>query len=140
MRKLVLALIITVVALVGCNDDHAKIVNQNLSKAADSFEVHRRIVFFNGITDNYLLEIQGLCSVETSQSGHVLHVLCQVGRSEFKKHMLGLSDNVSFFVEQIDSNKVNKYHYRVNFKPQSIIPDIRFQGSSEALGDALLGE
>lgn len=46
----------------------ADIASNNLSKAAEQFEIQRRIVFFNGITDKYLLEVQGLCSVETTDA------------------------------------------------------------------------
>ena len=35
----------------------------------------------------------------------------------YKKHFLGLSDNVTYFAEQIDSKNVDKYHYRLIFKP-----------------------
>ena len=132
----ILAVGVIGLSLAGCNDD-AVVVNKNLSKAADNFEVTRRVVFFNGITDKYLLSIEGRCSVETSTSGHVLHVLCKTGYDTYKKHMLGLSDNVSFFVEQMEPAKTSAYHYRVTFKPQQILPDIDFRGSINAVGDAL---
>ncbi|AZR95125.1 hypothetical protein BBB39_16205 [Bordetella trematum] len=131
MKKLLIALPLTV-AIAGCSTD-ADVAQRNLSKAADQFEINRRIVFYNGITDRYMLSIEGLCSVETSSSGHVLHVICKTGPSEFKKHMLGLSDNVTFFVEQLHPAKASVYHYRVVFKPQAIIPDIEFAGSTDAL-------
>lgn len=135
-KKLTAALIAATVVLAGCDDD-AKIAARNVSKAADQFEVNRRIVFYNGITDRYMLSIEGLCSVETSTSGHVLHVTCKVGSSSFKKHMLGLSDNVTFFVEHLEPTKASMYHYRVVFKPQQIMPDIDFRGSAGAAVDAL---
>ncbi|NHC63068.1 hypothetical protein [Paenalcaligenes suwonensis] len=129
--------VIAVALLAGCDADDAKIAARNVSKAADQFEVNRRIVFYNGITDRYMLSIEGLCSVETSQSGHVLHVTCKVGRNQFKKHMLGLSDNVTFFVEHLEPTTASMYHYRVVFKPQSILPDIDFRGSVGAAIDAI---
>ncbi len=84
------------------------------------------MVFFNGITDKYLLQIDGLCSVETGSSAlsGSLEVTCKTGPTTFKKHFLGLSDNVSFFVEQIDAAKVSTYNYRVIFKPDAIVPNI----------------
>ena len=42
-------------AAAGCND--AQIASSNLSRAADNFEILRRVVFLNGITDTYLLSI-----------------------------------------------------------------------------------
>lgn len=135
MKKLVSVLLASVF-VVGCSND-ATLASRNLSKAADQFEVNRRIVFYNGITDQYMLNIEGLCSVETSQSGHVLHVTCKVGKNSFKKHMLGLSDNVTFFVEHLEPTEASVYHYRVVFKPQTILPDIDFRGSIDATGKAL---
>jgi hypothetical protein len=112
--------------MLGCSDD-AKVASQNLSRAADNFEINRRVVFYNGITSDYLLSIEGLCSIEPLLNPTRVAVICKVGAKEFKKHFLGLSDNVTYFVEQLDPNKVSVHHYRVTFKPSTIIPDIRVQ-------------
>lgn len=105
-------------------DSDADIASKNLSKAAEQFEVPRRIVFFNGITDKYLLTIEGYCSVETGDSGlsGSLEVTCKVG-NQFKKAFLGLSDNVSYLVEQLEAVNVSTKHYRVIFKPETIAPN-----------------
>ncbi len=119
------------VGLTACMDDDADVVSENLSKAADNFEINRRIVMFNGITDKYLLTIEGPCSI--TDEGNQLEVVCKTGPGTYKKHFLGLSDNVSYFVEQGESVKASANHYRVTFKPQSIIPDVDFRGSTEDL-------
>jgi hypothetical protein len=116
-----------IIALAGCSSE-AETVSQNLSKSADSFEVQRRVVFFNGITDKYLLTIEGLCSLDTS-STQKLTVTCKVGEGQYKKHFLGLSDNVSYFVEQTDAKYEDAYHYKVLFRPEEIIPNIELQTS-----------
>lgn len=115
----------TLATLTGCASD-ADVASKNLSTAAEQFEINRRIVFFNGITDKYLLTVEGRCSVESSESGlgGSLEVTCRLGPNEYKKHFLGLSDNVSYFVEQLDIADVSVYHYRVLFKPEEIIPEI----------------
>lgn len=114
--------------LAGCSSD-ADVASKNLSLAAEQFEVNRRIVFFNGITDKYLLEINGLCSVESGESALAgsLEVTCKTGPSTFKKHFLGLSDNVSYFVEQVEGVSASVYNYRVIFKPDVIVPDIELE-------------
>jgi hypothetical protein len=129
-KKIIAAVLIGAAALTmtACSDD-AKVASDNLSKAADNFEIQRRIVFFNGITDTYLLEIVGLCSI--TDEGNQLEVTCKVGNGQFKKHFLGLSDNVSYFVEQVESARVSDTYYRVTFKPQTIVPDIDFRGTTE---------
>lgn len=109
--------------LVSCTTD-ADVASQNLSKAADMFQIERRIVFYNGITDTYMLTIEGRCSLGNYDSAKSLSVTCKVGENEFKKHFLGLSDNVTYFVEQLDAANVSTYHYKVIFKPASIVPDV----------------
>lgn len=131
MKRVAAVILLASLALVACESDDAQVVSENLSKAADNFEVQRRVVMFNGITDQYLLVIEGACSIE--DEGNQLEVTCKIGPDAFKKHFLGLSDNVSYFVEQGDAVDVSEYHYRVTFKPQSIVPDPDFRGSSEDL-------
>ena len=126
MKKLLLTLFTITAILTGCSDE-AKVASQNLGKAADNFEVNRRVVFYNGITSDYLLSIEGLCSIEPLQNPSRVAVICKVGPTEYKKHFLGLSDNVTYFVEQLESNKTSAHFYRVTFKPSTIIPDIRVQ-------------
>ena len=120
-----IAVAATVGVLAGCSSD-ADVVARNISKSAEMFEVDRRIVFINGITDEYLLTIEGRCSVETANGslGGSLEVTCKLGPDEYTKHFLGLSDNVTFLVEQLGTSDVNEYNYRVIFKPESLIPAI----------------
>lgn len=106
----------------GCADTDADVASENLSKAAEQFEIERRVVFFNGITDKYLLLIEGLCSIEDEEAMQ-LEVTCKLPDGKFKKHFLGLSDNVSYFVEQKETVAASTSHYRVIFKPEAIIPD-----------------
>jgi hypothetical protein len=106
----------------------ADTVSENLSKSADNFQVQRRVVFFNGITDKYLLTVEGLCSLNTD-SAKKITVTCKVGEGQYKKHYLGLSDNVSYFVEQTDAKYEDAYHYKVIFRPETIVPDVDIQTS-----------
>lgn len=126
MKKFLMCIVMFAVALIcmgnkGCATD-ADVASANLSVKAEQFEIERRIVFFNGITDTYLMTIQGRCSIEPSAK--VLRVTCKTGAGEYKKHYLGLSDNVSYFVEQMRDVDVSVYRYKVIFKPSTIIPDI----------------
>ena len=119
-KYLVLWVVLLVVAITGCTD--ADVASYNLSKAAEQFEIDRRIVFYNGITGEYMLSMEGRCSVEHAMSR--LAVTCRVGEDHYKKHYLGLSDNVTYFSEQLETANINVYHYRVIFKPQTIVPDV----------------
>jgi hypothetical protein len=117
-----------IISMVGCSSE-ADTVSQNLSEDADNFQIQRKIVFINGITDKYLLSIEGLCSLDASSSKKV-SITCKVGNDQYKKHYLGLSDNVTYMVEQTDAKYEDAYHYKVIFRPETIIPDIDFQTSN----------
>lgn len=129
MKKKLATILIGFIAVILAGCTEADTVSHNLSKSADSFEVQRRVVFFNGITDKYLLTVEGLCSLGNYDSDLRMTVTCKVGGNEYKKHYLGLSDNVSFFAEQLEPNKEDPFHYKVLFRPESLIPDIELQTS-----------
>ena len=120
---LILALVLALLAT-GCFESDADVASKNLSKAAEQFEVPRRIVAFNGITDKYLLVIEGFCSLETGDSGlaGALEVTCKT-EGGFKKFFVGLSDNVSYFVQQGTPTKVSTTRIRVIFKPETVVPN-----------------
>lgn len=127
-RIIIAGVLLTAIA---CSSQ-ADVAARNLSTAAEAFEVQRRIVFLNGITDKYLLSVEGRCSVETGDSAlsGSLEVTCKVGPDEFKKHFLGLSDNVSYFVEQLEPVDVSVYRYRVVFRPSTVVPDVDADGET----------
>lgn len=123
MKKKLLALAVGALALTGCSSS-ADVSSYNISKESDNFQVNRRIVFFNGITDKYLLEIEGKCSIKADGEDGQLEVVCKTSDDGYKKHFLGLSDNVSYFVEHLEPTNVDDYHYTVRFRPETIVPDI----------------
>lgn len=122
--KRVLFLMIGLIAIMGfftsCED--SAVASANISKAAHQFEIYRRVVFYNGITNEYILQIEGFCSVVNE--GNELSVIIKTEKGEFLKHYLGLSDNVTYFAEQMEAKKVSTQHYRVIFKPSVIVPNI----------------
>ena len=124
MIKRTLMAIALLTGLTACNDD-ADIASRNLSKAADNFEIVRRVVFYNGITGSYILEVQGLCSVNSS--GNSVSFTCKTDDGKYVKHMLGLSDNVTYFSEQLSAQDVSVYNDRITFKPDAIIPDFNLR-------------
>lgn len=115
-------LVLAVLLLTGCYE--ADKASENISRAADQFEITRRIVFYNGITGEYILVVEGLCSLGNYDSAGELSVTCKIGPTEYIKHYLGLSDNVTYFAEQVESAEVNPYRYRVIFAPSTLIPDL----------------
>lgn len=120
MKKISLLIIAVVIGLSSCTD--AEVASRNLAKAADQFEIYRRVVFYNGITDKYILSVQGYCSIQDANGQ--LEVTVKTENGKFLKHHLGLSDNVTYFSEQLQSENVSNDHYRVIFKPSVIVPNV----------------
>lgn len=123
------AAVVVALSLAACNA--ADTASRNISYESDNFKVMRRIVFVNGITDKYLLSIEGLCSITKDKEDNQLEVTCKTGDSEYKKHYLGISDNVTYFVEQMDGSNVDTFHYKVAFRPEELLPDIDLQTSGD---------
>lgn len=123
IKTLAAATLVGAALLTGCSD--ASVVSQNLSTDSDNFKIARRVVFVNGITDGYFLSVEGFCSIEEDNaSGRgQLEVTCKDGEGAYRKHFLGLSDNATYFVEQLDSANVSPSHYKVVFKPSTIVPE-----------------
>ena len=123
MKKLLIIIALTA-GISACGQNDSRVAAHNLSTAADNFELSRRIVFYNGITGDYMLTIEGLCSKDDTSTERKLSITCKTGPGTYKRHLLGLSDNVTYFVEQMEAAPANVYRYRVVFKPSVIVPDV----------------
>lgn len=122
-RLMLIAVLPMVLAASTCDTD-ATVASRNLSKAAEQFEITRRILFVNGITGDVLHVIEGRCSIEVQMNQRQLEVTCKRdAEGNFTKDFLGLSDNTFYVVTQMVGIPVSVYHYRSIVKPQSIIPD-----------------
>jgi hypothetical protein len=123
MKKIIYALVlIAIISVTGCSD--AMVTSSNISRAADQFEIYRRVVFYNGITDQYILMVEGYSSINKSVEKQQFEIIVKTDDGQYMKHFLGLSDNVTYFAEQIEPSKVRSDKYRVIFKPSAIVPDI----------------
>lgn len=132
MKRFLFIVAFAATALVAACERPADVASRNLSMAADNFEVMRRVVFYNGITDAYILEVTGFCSIGNDNTSNQFTITCK-DITGFKKHFLGLSDNVTYFAEQVEAENVSTFHTRVLWRPQTILPDIDFQGDVQEL-------
>lgn len=123
MKKALFALVAVLTALVvaGCESDADK-ASVNISKEAEQFKVLRKIVGVNGITDKVEFEVIGRCSYEATP--HQLVLTCKEGPKEFKKHTVGLSDNMFYISTQLESINVSVYRTKIILKPENIVPDL----------------
>jgi hypothetical protein len=116
-----------ILLLSSCGTTDADVASASISQAADNFQIVRRIVFYNGITGEYMLSIEGLCSISSAHETAAVAITCKTSQTEYKKHFLGLSDNVTYFAEQLEPAAVGVYRYKVTFKPSVIVPDIQLR-------------
>jgi hypothetical protein len=101
----------------------AAVARRNLETAEQNFQVYRRVVFYNGITDSYVLTVEGYLAVTVDSDGDLV-VTVKTEDGKYLKHYLGLSDNVTYSSEALQPNSVSDKHYKVVFKPSVIIPTI----------------
>lgn len=127
MFKKLFIVSLAALGLAGCMDD-AQVATNNIIKDADNFKIPRRVVFYNGITDSYILTVEGYCSFDTNPSNTAVSVICK-DNDGFKRHTLVLSDNTTAFVEQLSPRKVSTNFYKVTFKPTTIIPDVEWNSN-----------
>ena len=123
MKKKVLALLLsvsTIFAFSGCSE--ASKVSHNLSLEADNFNDVRQVTVINCLQGDVLFQMTGKMSITADTSDNQLEVVVEDEKGEYKKHFIGLSDNVTYFVEDITAGDVSKYKYTLNFNPEMWIP------------------
>jgi len=112
--------VIMVIALAGCSE--ASRVSSNLSKEADNFNVIRQLTVINCIQGDTLFQMTGRLSITADTEDNQLEVLVEKEDGTYQKHFIGLSDNVTYVVEDLGSNNVDKYKYTLNYNPKMWIP------------------
>ena len=125
MKKVLISLLVGIsvigmVGMVGCTE--ADTVSTNISKEADNFNVTRRLVVINGRTDTIIFSLVGNFSLTVDQEENQLEVIAEVRDGVYRKHFIGLSDEIQYFVEDVGDNEVSKYRYEVEFMPEKVIP------------------
>lgn len=133
MKKIIYALFaatFTLGGLAACTNE-ADTVSDNLSTDADNFKIQRRITFVNGITDKYLLVIEGRCSLGNYDEEYQKSVTCKIGDHKYVKHIVHLSDNVTFVMQQMEGTYADAYHHKITFRPETILPDVDLRTSND---------
>ena len=126
MKKRILMLILAVamltMCLTGCDQRQVDAVSYNLSLEADNFNDVRQITVINCLQGDVLFQMTGKMSIEADTEDNQLEIIVEDENGEYKKHFIGLSDNVTYVVEDITSGDVSKYRYTLNFNPEMRIP------------------
>ncbi|KAF5080627.1 hypothetical protein LNN31_11850 [Acetobacterium wieringae] len=107
--------------LTGCESEAEK-VSYNLSQQADNFNVIRQLTVINCIEGDVLFQMTGKMSITADTADNQLEVIVEDEDGSYKKHFIGLSDNVTYVVEDLGGNDVSKYKYTLNYNPKMWIP------------------
>ena len=115
-------LLVATFTLTGCETE-AQRVSYNLSQEADNFNIVRQLTVINCIEGDVLFQMTGKLSIEADSADNQLEIIVEDGGT-YVKHFVGLSDNVTYVVEDLnlDANDVQKYKYTLNFNPNMWIP------------------
>lgn len=122
MKKIAIALMmVALMSLVGCTE--AERVTYNLSEQADNFNIVRQITVINCIKGDVLFQMSGKMSITADTEDNQLEILVE-DNGTYTKHFIGLSDNVTYVVEDLNlgANDVKKYRYTLNYNPNMWIP------------------
>lgn len=122
MKKLAIisSCILAVGCLTGCGTQ-ADRVSYNLSQEADNFNDVRQLTVINCLQGDVIFQMTGKMSIEADTSDNQLEVIVECDGG-YKKHFIGLSDNVTYVVEDITQGVVDNYQYSLNFNPKMWIP------------------
>ena len=117
-----LSAVIMAVALTGCETQADK-VSYNLSKQADNFNIVRQLTVINCIEGDVLFQMTGKLSITADTADNQLEIIVEDGGT-YVKHFVGLSDNVTYVVEDLNlgENDVSNYRYTLNFNPDMWLP------------------
>ncbi len=124
MNKKIIALVTVVLislSLTAC-DTQANRVSYNLSQEADNFNNVRQITVINCLKGDVLFQMTGKISITADTADNQLEIIVEDEAGNYKKHFIGLSDNVTYVVEDITSSDVNNYKYSLNFNPKMWLP------------------
>ena len=114
-------LLISLSGITACETEAQK-VSYNISREADNFNTIRQITVINCIQGDVLFQMTGKMSITADTNDNQLEVIVEDDNGHYKKHFIGLSDNVTYVVEDITDGDVSKYHYTLNFNPKMWIP------------------
>lgn len=122
-KKILIAIFaLILIATLGACATEAERVSYNLSQEADNFNDIRQITVINCLQGDVLFQMTGKMSITADAADNQLEIVVEDENGVYKKHFIGLSDNVTYVVEDITSKDVEKYRYTLNFNPKMWIP------------------
>lgn len=123
MKKFIsiMLMVLMIGCLSGCSTEVDR-VSYNISQEADNFNTVRQITVINCLQGDVVFQMTGKMSIKADVADNQLEVTVEDEYGRYKKHFIGLSDNVTYVVEDITDGDVSKYKYTLNFNPKMWIP------------------
>lgn len=127
MKKRIVGIIalavLTVGVLAGC-ETQASRVEYNLTQEADNFNIVRQLTVINCLQGDVLFQMTGKMSITADVEDNQLEIIVENEDGNYTKHFVGLSDNVTYTIEDLNlgKNDVKKYKYTLNFNPNMWLP------------------
>ena len=127
MKKKIISIIALICLLAfclcGCESEASK-VEYNLTQEADNFNIVRQLTVINCLQGDVLFQMTGKMSITADVSDNQLEVIAENDDGSYCKHFVGLSDNVTYTIEDLNlgKNEVEKYKYTLNFNPNMWLP------------------
>ena len=122
MKKIVTFILMSTSLFLLTACDEADRVSYNLSQESDNFNVVRKVTVIDAITNDIMFQMSGWMSIKADTNDHQLEIVVEDEDGKYQKHIIGLSDNVSYVVQDLDVKNVSKYRYEINFNPKMWIP------------------
>lgn len=124
-KRIISVLIVATLAagvIAGCSEKDR--VESNLTKEADNFNIVRQLTVMNCIEGDVLFQMSGRMSITADTEDNQLEIIVENDDNTYVKHFVGLSDNVTYVIEDLNlgANDVEKYKYTLNFNPEMWLP------------------
>ena len=127
-KKILIAVMLTVMVVVLSSCRQADVVTHNLKREADDFNIRRRITVLNTRTDKPMMQITGLLAIDVDKDGD-LNITIEKSDGEYILNYAHLSQDTTYIVEQIETKDVSKYKYEIKFYPENLVSgwyDVKF--------------
>lgn len=123
--KILISLVVFIFPIICCTscETESEKVRYNLSQEADNFNIVRQVTVIDCITGDVLFQMSGRMSVIADTSDNQLEIIVE-SDGKYQKHIIGLSDNVTYVVEDLNlgDNDVSQYKYTINYNPKMWLP------------------
>lgn len=124
-KKLIMITATAIVSLLACTScNEAERVRVNLAQEADNFNCYRQITVIDCITGDVLFTMKGRSSITADTADNQLEIITEYQKGMYNKQIIGLSNNTTYIIEDLESTAVNEYHYEINFNPNMWVPAI----------------